>query len=185
MGDRPVRALVMPKWLETMARLSTVTSAVLLALYWAYFALDSLPWIVPADHSSEYVWAYERASAAGFALAIVSVVSSLLAAGVFGRLWGAVGTALVLLVVIVAAVPPLYPAIAYMQLSPLRIPAQVAGVVVVLVGTVLSIWRPKSASTQGPDSAQPPRSCESSRRLPPAGSTDAGPAGSSKSGKCG
>ena len=72
----------------TLGERLQLTAAVLasfLTPFWGVFALVCFPWIVPADHNPDIVRACERASAAAIGLAVVSMLTVVLAQGVFGK----------------------------------------------------------------------------------------------------
>jgi hypothetical protein len=113
-----------------------VVIAMPLAPFWMLFAVINFPWIVPADHSGALVSAHEGAALAGIGLAALSVVSMLWAAGVFGQTLENQRVALLLLGGLAIASIWLYPTYDGVGFASLRLPAHVAGVVVVLLGTV-------------------------------------------------
>src|SRR6516164_9131258 len=119
------------------SRCTAVLIAALLSSYWAWFALTSFPWIVPPDNSGAYVTAYQYAALAGALLTVVSCGSIVVATGVWGRTRCGWIAAVVLLSASALASAGLYPALPAMDLSPLRLPAQVVGVVVVILGTMV------------------------------------------------
>jgi hypothetical protein len=105
-----------------------------LAPLWLLFAVVNYPLIVPADSNFGLVASREQAAIVGVGMALLSVVSMLWAAGVFGRATGNWGCALVLLGCLVLAGLTLYPSIQMSAFSSMALSAYVVGVVVVLLG---------------------------------------------------
>lgn len=112
--------------------------AVLLALplapFWLLFAVVNYPFIVPADSDFGLVASQERAATVGAGMALLSVVSMLWAAGVFGRTAGSWGYALVLLGGLALSGFFLYPSAKVLVFSSMALTAHVAGVAVVFMG---------------------------------------------------
>ncbi len=113
-----------------------VVASVVLALYWALFALDSFPLVVPADHDSEYVKAYTNAAQAGLIMSVVSIASIVIANGALARSCLGWGLSAFLIGCTVVASVGLYPSLYAMQLSAFRLPAQLAGIAVIVLGAV-------------------------------------------------
>ncbi len=111
--------------------------AVSLTVFWVWFVLDSAPWIVPADHDPAFVKAYSDAAMSGLGLAVVSALSTVVATGIFGRTVMGWILGVLLLCGLAWASFGLYPSLAPMQLSPFRLPAQIAGGMVVILGTAV------------------------------------------------
>ena len=112
-----------------------------LCVFWLGFALVSYPLIVPADHDHHLVRIYRRVSDGGLLMVAVSLASALFAAGVLrtGR-WSLVITA-ILACLSAATVPLIYPSGLDDYLSPLRLPAHLAGIVVIIAGMAAELCR--------------------------------------------
>jgi hypothetical protein len=115
-------------------RIFAAVTSVALALYWALFAMDSFPWIVPADHNSDYLKAYGNAAMAGLIMSVVSVASIIIATGALARTSLGWGLSAFLIGCIIVASMGLYPQLESMHFLPCRFAAQLAGVVIILLG---------------------------------------------------
>lgn len=120
---------------EAVRAVAVVTS-VALTFYWALFALDSFPWIVPADHNSDYVKAYANAARAGLIMSVVSIAGTVIATGALARTCLGWCLSAFLLGCMIAASIALYPPIEGMRFLPFRLPAQVVGAAAIVLGTV-------------------------------------------------
>ncbi|MGE3803415.1 MAG: hypothetical protein AB7K24_01940 [Gemmataceae bacterium] len=106
-------------------------AALALALFWLYVAIESFPWIVPADHNSTYVNAYDNVTTGSLLMAGVSLATMLFAAGCLGTgAWGWI-TALFLWVFTVISFPIVYPQLDGLQLNPHRLLAHGVGLATV------------------------------------------------------
>jgi hypothetical protein len=105
-----------------------------IAMYWILFSLVAFPWILPADHSGSIVEAYENAATAGIGLAVVSCLTPLWAAGMFGRRLFGWCFGLVSMFVQASASLWLYPSDEPLSFLPMRSFAHVAGMVAVALG---------------------------------------------------
>jgi hypothetical protein len=115
-------------------RLTAAVLASVLAPFWGVFALVCFPWIVTADHNPDIVRACERASAAAIGLAVVSMLTVVLAQGVFGKGRTCRCVALGLLAALGAASCFVYPRLVESRLLPLGLTAWAVGVATVLMG---------------------------------------------------
>jgi len=122
-------------------RALAIITSVVLAIYWACFALESLPWFVQADSDRDYVRAYSNAAKAGFIMCIISIASTVMATGALARTCFGWGLSAFLLGCMAVASVGLYPQLEAMQLSPFRFPAQLASAAVIVLGAV-GFWLP-------------------------------------------
>jgi hypothetical protein len=90
---------------------------------------------VPADHDRDYVKAYANAALAGVIMSVVSIAGTVIATGALARSCLGWVLAAFLIGCMVVAIAGLYPPLDGMRLSPLRLPAQLAGVAVIVLGT--------------------------------------------------
>jgi hypothetical protein len=123
-----------------------------LVAFWVLFAVVNYPLIVPADSDFGLVASQERAATIGAGMALLSVVSSLWAAGAFGRAAGSWGNASVLLGGLVLSGFFLYPSAKVLVFSSMAITAHVAGVAVVFMGRA-GLTQHDAKSDIAPDSS--------------------------------
>lgn len=126
-------------WLRIgTVRSLAVAFAVSLSFFWLGFVGKTFPFAVPADSDPSGVGALQRAAFCGFVLFAVSGLSAPLATGLFGRTALGWMLGVFLLTGLAGASFGLYPSIIEPRyLSSWRLPAQIAGAVVVILGAVV------------------------------------------------
>lgn len=78
--------------------------------FWAVFAANCYPWLVPADHNADYLRAYTEAFWAGTGMVGLTLAGMLISAGVFGKRRAVRWAAVLIGGGVVAVSPWLYPA---------------------------------------------------------------------------
>jgi hypothetical protein len=124
------RATLKSRFLRTVRVLAILTSLGL-TLYWALFTLDHFLglWLAPAAFAVEV--------RAGFTMCMVSVASTFIATGLLARTWVGWSLSVFLLACMAVASVGLYSQLDAMPASPFCIPAQLAGVAVIVIGVAV------------------------------------------------